>query len=74
MSEEWKEKIKVGNIIHRLAEHVEGRNRMEATQIKAADILLRKVAPDLTKTTVSGSVKLTYEEIIKSSFDADRSK
>ncbi len=40
-------------LIKRLQDHVKGDVVMEASQIKAAEILLRKSAPDLTATTLT---------------------
>lgn len=49
LDENWRTKIKATQIIHNLQEHVEGRLDMTNTQIKAADILLKKCLPDLSQ-------------------------
>jgi len=54
LTDTWKEKIKVSVIGLRLYEHLQGRNEMTPTQIKAADILLKKLVPDLGRTEVTG--------------------
>jgi len=54
LTDAWREKIRIGVIIDRMMSHVEGGNDMSATQLKAAEILLRKVAPDLARTEVTG--------------------
>lgn len=55
LSEEWKEKIRAGVIMQKLMAHVEGDGSdMTATQLKAADILLKKVVPDLARTEHTG--------------------
>lgn len=55
LSEEWKEKIKIGVILDRLIQHVDGKIQMSSSQIKAADILLKKVAPDLSRSDVNNN-------------------
>ena len=54
LSETWKEKIKASVIGLRLYEHMLGLNQMTPTQIKAADILLKKLVPDLGRTEITG--------------------
>lgn len=48
LSEEWKEKIRIGMILERLDKHVFGGVELSNTQIRAAEILLKKSLPDLT--------------------------
>lgn len=55
LSDEWKEKIRAGAIMSRLLGHVEGVVEMSSTQVKAADILLRKIVPDLNRSEISGA-------------------
>jgi hypothetical protein len=54
LNERWREKIQIGVIIDRLVKHAEGTNEMTNTQIKAAEILLKKVLPDVARTEVVG--------------------
>jgi hypothetical protein len=54
LTPEWKEKIRVGVILDRLSKHVDGEVEMSSTQIKAAEILLKKVVPDVARTEVAG--------------------
>ena len=54
LSDEWKEKIRAGVIMDRLLSHVNGSIEMSSTQVKAADILLKKIVPDLARTEVTG--------------------
>jgi hypothetical protein len=54
LSEEWKEKIRISQIINRLAQHVDGEVELKSTQIKAAEILLKKVVPDMARTEIAG--------------------
>lgn len=53
-SAHWKEKIKAGVLVQRLMAHAEGTIEMTATQIKAADILIKKVIPDVNRIEMSG--------------------
>ena len=50
-------KIQTSQILNRLIAHVNGKIRMEATQVRAAEVLLRKVLPDLASVELSGEVK-----------------
>ena len=52
MSEEHRLKIKTGNILGYLQRCALGETDMSATQVKAAEILLRKVLPDLSAADV----------------------
>lgn len=54
LREEWKLRIQASNLVKRLHDHAMGEAEMSPTQIKAADILLRKVAPDLARQEVTG--------------------
>ena len=54
LTPEWKEKIRVGVILDRLSKHVDGEVEMSSTQIKAAEILLKKVVPDVARTELAG--------------------
>ena len=54
LSDSWKEKIQASQIMNRLLKHVEGEIELSGTQVKAADILLKKVVPDLARTENTG--------------------
>lgn len=54
LTETWKSKIQASVIGLRLYEHMQGKIEMTPTQIKAADILLKKLVPDLGRTEVTG--------------------
>jgi hypothetical protein len=54
LSDAWREKIRIAQIINRLAQHVDGEVELKSTQIKAAEILLKKVVPDMARTEVVG--------------------
>ena len=46
--EETRAKIQATQLINRLQNHALGKNDMSATQIRAAEIVLKKTLPDLT--------------------------
>lgn len=54
LTDSWKAKIQISVISGRLYDHMQGKVEMTPTQIKAADILLRKLVPDLGRTEVTG--------------------
>lgn len=54
LTDSWKAKIRASMLINRLQNHALGKNDMSSTQIKAADIVLRKVAPDVSSVQHSG--------------------
>jgi hypothetical protein len=65
LTDDWKLKIQASNICTRLQKHVEGKIEMTPTQVRAAEILLRKTVPDLARTEVTGAdggpQKIIYE-------------
>jgi len=54
LPEEWKLKIKATALVNRLMDCALGEAEMDSQQIKAADILLKKVAPDLARSEHTG--------------------
>lgn len=54
LTQAWKDKIQASVIALRLYDHVQGNNEMSSTQIKAAQILLAKMIPDLGRTEIAG--------------------
>jgi len=50
--ESWRAKIPVGVVINRLSAHVKGEIKLRSTQIRAAEILLRKALPDLSSIAI----------------------
>ena len=55
LTQQWRDKIQVSMLIDRLMKHVNDEIDMKPTQIKAAEILLKKIAPDLATTTLEGN-------------------
>ncbi len=58
--DETRRRIQVGNIISYLERHLAGEVELSTTQLKAAEILLRKTLPDLTSVELSGEVSTPY--------------
>ena len=61
LSERWKDRISTTMIMERLIKHIEGNLDLSPTQIKAADIVLKKVVPDLARTTHEGNADKPVE-------------
>lgn len=51
-----RERIRVGVVLKRVQDHALGNCEMSATQLKAAEILLKKAIPDLKGVEHSGTV------------------
>jgi hypothetical protein len=54
LPEEWKDKIKATQIMNRLEKCLNGEVELTAQQIKAADIILKKIVPDLGRVEHTG--------------------
>lgn len=52
--------IKVSQLVNALNDHVVLAKEMSATQIRAAEVLLRKVMPDLASVEHSGEIVQNY--------------
>jgi hypothetical protein len=65
MSEEWRTKIKAAELINRLGNHAMGGVEMTATQIKAAEILLKKCLPDLQQVQANIEADMKVTEIVR---------
>ena len=57
MSVEHRGKIQNSSILNALIEHTEGKREMSASQVSAGLGLLKKVMPDLSATTISGTLE-----------------
>ena len=60
LDERWRNKIRVSMLLNHLRNHVLGRNNMSPTQVRAAEILLRKCLPDLASIEHSGEINHNY--------------
>lgn len=58
-----REKIQTSQLINRLQNHVDGVIELSATQIRAAEILIRKTLPDLSSVEHSGEISTTATEM-----------
>lgn len=54
LPDSWKEKIKTSVIVDRLSRHIDGTLELSNSQIRAADILLKKMIPDMARTEFTG--------------------
>ena len=54
LEQEWRDRIKTGEILARLNKNATGDEVMTSSQVKSAEILLRKVLPDLKQIEHSG--------------------
>lgn len=57
LSKAWREKIRTSMLINRLQNHVAGRIEMTATQLRAAEVLLKKTLADQQHTTIAGDAE-----------------
>ena len=60
IGDEWRTKIQVAMLVNRLQDCAEGKVELSNTQVKAIEILMRKVAPDLQSIELSGEVQHSY--------------
>jgi len=60
LNDKWRQRIQTSMIINRLQDHIEGKIELTAAQVRSAEILLKKTAPDLTHTT--GEVTHTHHD------------
>lgn len=59
LSDEWRTRIKTSMLINALNDHIFNGKKMEPTQLKAIEILLKKVAPDLSQ--VDGNLNVNVQ-------------
>jgi hypothetical protein len=59
--EEVRRKIQASQLVNRLNSHALGRVKMEATQVRAAEVLLKKSLPDLTNIEFTGKFSGEFE-------------
>jgi hypothetical protein len=63
--EKVRQRIRVGVILRRVQDHVLGNLEMSQTQLKAAEILLKKAIPDLKGVEHSGTVNhINYDAVV----------
>lgn len=64
-------KIQASAIINRLSGHLDGSVELSPTQLRAAEILLKKSLPDLTAVTVSGDEDAPLNHTMRVLFGRD---
>ena len=57
-----RERIRISMIVNRLHKHIAGELELSPTQIRAAEILLKKKLPDLSSVEHSGAVEHRHVE------------
>ena len=57
---ECRAKIRATQLIHRLQAHIFDGLELSMSQIKAIDILLKKIIPDLTRTEIAADLNVRY--------------
>jgi hypothetical protein len=55
-TETSRKKISASKLIGRLMEHIDGKISLEMSQVRAIDILLKKIIPDLTRMEMRAEV------------------
>lgn len=63
--EDTRAKIQASQLINRLQNHALGKTEMEQSQIKAAEVLLRKSLPDLSATDMTHHAGEGLQELLK---------
>ena len=58
--EQVRAKIRAAYLIRRLQDHIKGKINLSPTQVRSIDILLRKIIPDLSQTSVVGEMTHKY--------------
>ena len=67
LTQTWKDKIQTTMLIKRLQDHGEGKVDLLPTQVRAIEILLKKVTPDLSSVAVGqdealGPIKISWDD------------
>ncbi len=60
-----REKIQTSQLVNRLSQHVFGKAEMSQTQLRAAEVLLKKTLPDLSSVTLTGDEGGPLELVVK---------
>ena len=62
LSSEWRERIKAGELLERMQRHALGEVEMKASEIRAAEVLLKKALPDLSSMEMQVSQDTVHAE------------
>lgn len=63
--DETRQRIRASMLVNRLMSHAVNGSPMESTQIRAAEILLKKVMPDLANIELSGNEDKPIKQIVE---------
>ena len=67
-----RERIQTTQLINRLTNHALGKLKLEPTQVKSIEILLKKTLPDLAQMTIEGGDKpIQYAQVSSEPLTAD---
>ena len=58
-------KIQTSQLINRLTDHINGTVELSSTQVRAAEILLKKSLPDLTSQELTGDLEGVVKVVAK---------
>lgn len=58
-------KIQASQLINRLTDHVDGKVELSMSQLRAAEILLKKSLPDLSSVEISGDPENPLQTVTK---------
>ncbi len=64
VKDQWREKIEAPRLINKLKKHAIGEIDLKSTQVRAAEILLKKVIPDLKVTDMQVTDNTDYSKIL----------
>lgn len=62
--ENTRAKIKTSQLVNRLSSHALGKLKLEATQIRAIEVLLKKTLPDLSSVELKGGISISHEQAL----------
>ena len=65
LRDDWKARIQASHIINKLVKHLDGDKELTLSQIKVAEILLRKVVPDLARQELTGDKDQPVAMVLK---------
>ena len=60
-----RKKIQASQLINRLTDHINGTVELSSTQVRAAEILLKKSLPDLTSQELTGDLEGVVKVVAK---------
>jgi hypothetical protein len=59
-TDEVRQKIRAGHLVRRMQHHIDGKIELSMAQVRAIDILLRKIIPDLVQNNVTAEIEHKY--------------